>query len=81
MTSAQVEVITSVQRRRRWSLEAKRRIVAAAIEPGAVVSEVAREAGSMSVNCSDGVSSSVVRPARHRCFRRLGLWRMRRRRA
>lgn len=45
MTSAQVEVITSVQRRRRWSLEEKRRIVAAAIEPGAVASEVARAAG------------------------------------
>src|SRR5262249_37000991 len=45
MTSTQVEVITSVQRRRRWSGEEKRRIVAAAIEPGAVASEVARAAG------------------------------------
>ena len=45
MTSAAVEVITSVQRRRRWSSEEKRRIVAAAIEPGAVASEVARAAG------------------------------------
>jgi transposase len=44
MTST-VEVITSVQRRRRWSAEEKRRIVAAAIEPGAVASEVARAAG------------------------------------
>jgi transposase len=44
MTST-VEVITSVQRRRRWSGEEKRRIVAAAIEPGAVASEVARAAG------------------------------------
>jgi transposase len=44
MTNA-VEVITSVQRRRRWSAEEKRRIVAAAIEPGAVASEVARAAG------------------------------------
>ena len=35
MTKA-VEVITSVQRRRRWSAEEKRRIVAAAIEPGAL---------------------------------------------
>jgi transposase len=40
-----VEVITSVQRRRRWSAEEKRRLVAAAIEPGAVASEVARAAG------------------------------------
>lgn len=45
MTNAPVEVITSVERRRRWSLEQKRRIVAAAIEPGAIASEVARAAG------------------------------------
>ncbi len=45
MTKAQVEVITSVQRRRRWSRAEKERIVAAAIEPGAVASEVARAAG------------------------------------
>ena len=32
----QIEVITSVQRRRRWSRSEKERIVAAAIEPGAV---------------------------------------------
>jgi transposase len=44
MTKA-VEVITSVQRRRRWSRSAKERIVAAALEPGAVASEVARAAG------------------------------------
>ena len=45
MTEAQVEVITSVQRRRHWSREEKERIVAAAMEPGAVASEVARAAG------------------------------------
>jgi transposase len=45
MTKAQVEVITSVQRRRRWSRAEKERIVAAALAPGAVASEVAREAG------------------------------------
>jgi transposase len=44
MTKSQVEVITSVQRRRRWSRAEKERIVAAAIEPGAVASEVARAA-------------------------------------
>jgi transposase len=43
MTKAQVEVITSVERR--WSRAEKERIVAAAIEPGAVASEVARAAG------------------------------------
>jgi transposase-like protein len=46
MTKTEVEVITSAEPRRRWSAEEKRRIVAAAIEPGAVVSEVARGLGS-----------------------------------
>ena|SRR5579862_5608414 len=45
MTKTQVEVITSVQRRRRWPRAEKERIVAAAMEPGAVASEVARGAG------------------------------------
>jgi transposase len=45
MTKTQVEVITSVQRRRRWSRSEKERIVAAAMEPDAVASEVARSAG------------------------------------
>jgi len=40
MTNARVEVITSVQRRRHWSRAEKERIVAAAMEPGAVASEV-----------------------------------------
>ena len=45
MTKTQVEVITSVQRRRRWSRAEKEQIVAAALEPGVVASEVARDAG------------------------------------
>src|SRR3982074_950438 len=45
MTSGRVEVVTSVQRRRRWSVAEKQRIVSAALEPGAVASAVAREAG------------------------------------
>jgi transposase len=44
MAKTQVEVITSVQRRRRWSRAEKEQIVAAALEPGAVASEVARAA-------------------------------------
>jgi transposase len=44
MTKA-IEVITSVQRRRHWSRADKERLVAAAMEPGAVASEVARGAG------------------------------------
>ena len=45
MTSTAVEVITSVQRRRRWTAAEKERLVAASLEPGAVASAVAREAG------------------------------------
>jgi transposase len=45
MTKAQIEVITSVQRRRRWSRTEKERIVLASLEPDAVASEVARAAG------------------------------------
>ena len=45
MTKTQLEVITSVQRRRRWSRAEKERIVAAALGPGVVASEGAREAG------------------------------------
>lgn len=45
MTKHQVEVITSVERRRRWSREEKERLVAATFEPGSSVSEIARSAG------------------------------------
>src|SRR3954467_8897152 len=41
---AQVEVITGPERRRRWSEDQKREIVAAGFAPGAVVREVARRA-------------------------------------
>jgi len=40
-----IEVITSVERRRRWSTAEKERLVAASLERGATVSAVAREAG------------------------------------
>ncbi|HUA52454.1 MAG TPA: transposase [Candidatus Sulfotelmatobacter sp.] len=39
-----IEVITSVERRRRWSTTEKARLVAAMNEPGAVVTEIARTA-------------------------------------
>ena len=46
MTISRAEVITSVERRRRWSQDEKERLVAASLEPGAAcVSEVARMAG------------------------------------
>ena len=44
MTMDRVEVITSVERRRRWSAAEKARLVAAMDEPGAVVTEIARRA-------------------------------------
>ena len=43
--SKAIEVITSVERRRRWSAREKERLVAASLEPGASVSAVARQAG------------------------------------
>src|SRR5262245_33519777 len=45
MTKTQAEIVTPVRQRRRWSRAEKERIVAAAMEPGAVASAVAREAG------------------------------------
>ena len=42
---ASVEVLAGPERRRRWSIEQKQSIVAAAFEPGAVVREVARRCG------------------------------------
>lgn len=45
MTIPWVEVITSVERRRRWSREEKERLIAASLETGVSVSEVARSAG------------------------------------
>jgi len=45
MTTQRVEIITSFQRRRRWSAEEKEHLLAAALAPGASVSAVAREAG------------------------------------
>ena len=41
---ARFEVITSPERRRRWSAEQKRAIVAESLAPGAVVTEIARRA-------------------------------------
>jgi transposase len=45
MVMDRVEVITSVERRRRWNSAEKARLVAAMNEPGAVVTEIARSAG------------------------------------
>lgn len=45
MTSSRVEVITSVERRRRWPQAEKERLVSLSLEPGASASEIARSAG------------------------------------
>jgi len=45
MTNGRVEIITSVERRRRFSSAEKQQLVSASLEPGASVSAVAREAG------------------------------------
>ena len=45
MTNGRVEVITSVERRRRWSSAEKQQLVAATLEPGASVSAIAQAAG------------------------------------
>jgi transposase len=41
---AKIELLSGPERRRRWSEEQKRAVVAAAFAPGAVVTEVARRA-------------------------------------
>ena len=51
MVTDRVEVITSVERRRRWNSAEKARLVAAMNEPGAVVTEIAR---------SEGVDASLL---------------------
>ena len=45
MAMNRIEVVTSVERRRRWSAADKARLVAAINERGAVASEIARDAG------------------------------------
>ena len=45
MAMDRIEVITSVERRGRWSAAEKARLVAAMDEPGAVVTEIARRFG------------------------------------
>jgi transposase len=57
MSKTAIEVITSVQRRRRWPAEEKERLVAASLEPGSGVSAVARQAGIHPSDCMDGDGS------------------------
>ena len=54
MAKDRIEVITSVERRRRWGAEDKARLVAAMNAPGAVVTEIARGAGLARACCIAG---------------------------
>jgi transposase len=45
MTMGRGEIITALERRRRWSREEKEQLVAASFEPGVTVSDIARCAG------------------------------------
>ena len=45
MSNNPIQVITSVQRRRRWNAAEKQELVSASLAPGASVSSIAREAG------------------------------------
>jgi transposase len=45
MTMVRGEVLTALERRRRWSRKEKEQLVAASFEPGVTVSEIARSAG------------------------------------
>ena len=45
MTMVRGEIITALERRRRWSREEKEQLVAASFEPGVTVSEIARSTG------------------------------------
>ena len=62
MTSTQVEVITSVERRRRWSQADKERLVVASLEPGAMVSAIARGSGDPS-DAIVSMATAVLRAA------------------
>ena len=57
MTNGRVEVITSVERRRRWSAAEKEQLVAASLEPGASVSRGKR--AFIQVSCMAGAGSCV----------------------
>ena len=55
-TPDRVEIITSVQRRRRWTASEKVRMVEETFEPGMTVSLVARRHGVARTSCSRGAA-------------------------
>ena len=64
-----IEVITGVERRRRWSEQDKARIVAESLEPGVVVADVARRHGMHRNQLYGWRSTFGVQPAKtgHTC--------------
>jgi transposase len=79
---ARVEVITGPERRRRWTEEQKRAIIAQSLEPGAVIAEVARQAEvcpgqiyrwrPQLRTCSDGFAQVVIGPAENAAQQPIG---------
>jgi hypothetical protein len=69
-----LDAITSVRRRRRWAISEKERIVAAALESGAVASQVGRAAGSLiAEDWAEGFLQHLDLCLAHRSIS-LGLW-------
>jgi hypothetical protein len=73
MSKSAIEVITSVQRRRRWSAEEKERLVAASLEPGTGCPRWLAKLGSIQANCMDGAGSFAHGRSRQRTLPRCGL--------
>jgi transposase-like protein len=77
MTTDRIEVITSVERRRRWSTAEKTGLVAAMNEQDAVVTEIARSAGIHSAWAAVRLSAerSAFGPTRGGGYRRIRAFR------
>src|SRR5262245_29677366 len=73
MSNTAIEVITSVQRRRRWSAAEKERLVAASLEPGSGVSAALAKLRFIQANCTGGDGSCAHARRRQRTLRRCGL--------
>ncbi len=66
MAKTQIEVITSVERCRRWSAAEKERLVAASLEPDASVTALARQAGLHPTQLYNGDASCAHSRKQHR---------------
>ncbi len=66
MAKTQVEVITSVERRRRWSSAEKERLVAASLERGLPCQHWRMKPVCIRPNCTDGGANCVPRKKHRR---------------